>query len=249
MILVILIIPVLSLDFVEDNKRNELLELGDSNFVYKSLSNEIVDKTVINDMLVPYNLVDITDWDNNSTIVNYEIWGINIDVLYTDNITYIGNDTYIIDTNGFLYDNIIIPLNITNYNLTESFIIHSNIEPYLFIMNEDDSLAYTFVESYEIDTDKWIFIIPLSIQVLLNSMPDNNLMLGYDNVDTNVNIEFSIFYGEENNTSLFELTDMTQYYIILTSSIAISIFTLIFMTQTIDIVFDMKDKRKNKWRK
>lgn len=243
-ILGILIIPIIGLDYVDDNTKEEILQYGLTNYEYENLDYVCFCQTTINEQLDPHDLHTIT-WTDNATVLGYAEHGIGLyDLEWGDNVTYIGNDTYLIDIDEFTYTHIIfISLNVTAWNLTnyDTLFVTSNIpnEIVYFDTLSDDNLEN--IEWVDLGNDESLYYLTITDKINLLASPDYNMMLIFD--APLQNIEYKIQIGERVNESAFTLSDMTQYYIILTSSIAISIFTLVFMTNIIDIVIDKKKKQ------
>lgn len=248
-VLGILIIPIISLDYVENKQKEEILNLGSYNYNVNEISITNLNNTEFNEH---YNII-ISEiiWSNNPTMVNFENLGLgNINTIYTDNITYIGNNTYSIDSSDLLYWDLMIPLNLTSHNLTklDFLIIYSNTQPYIFVYEKLDDDANAILPITLIKENTYLVTIPLPLKIdILTNYDDEKIYLLL--FDFQPNMEFSIYSGINEENKSFIISDLTQYYIILTGSIAMSLFTLIFITQTIDIIFDYKDKKKNKWKK
>lgn len=265
MVLAILIIPSIALDYVDDLKRDEIVNLGNGNYEYT-----YHEKTYIDSDLV------IEQWDSTA----YDFYGINDNVdiyCFADNesyhggaiyfgnnsLTYIGNGTYSFDIDTFMYSDtawtrldFYIPFNITSHNITKydfvRIIATPNVNMYIkMFKTEIDTSTYTLTPvTTEIYPPHQVVISALSVsnKNLIPVLTIDNPVYTFINGDLS-ETEYTIKFEkiESKNQTVFTLSDETQFYIILTSTIAISIFTIIFMTNIIDIRIDTN--KNNKWRK
>jgi len=256
LILGILIIPIVSMDYVEDRKVEKILELGDENYQQLQLENTLID---VDSVERHYNSIGSTfigDSNNSDMISVHERSGNNRDVEYLNNsFTYLGNGTYNVDLTSVTYngvgDYVLIPLNMTTKNLTNYDYVTIEYSGILQVFSSEfgDNEIHALLTGYSIETNKAIYIIDLGDKSLLNVLYDNPFYLRFSIPTPTTDFDYKITLAEPVNETAFELNDMTYYYIILTGTIAISIFALIFVTNTIDIIFDYKDNKKNKWKK
>lgn len=251
MIIGILVIPVMGLSYVEDYKRDLILDLGSNTY-----QSEFFEPIYINSSLVEsifsHPSTTITGNSTNAQAISLEDKGMYFNVHYEQNcIMYIGNNTYHIDYTTFTFtDIVLIPTNITMHNLTQYDVITSISESNAFSVIGFDSITdddrYT-IEGY------FTSFNPTTLQQIIDTTDKLLIPIGVDdsnvwltstpNIDDNT---FSISSKSVYNELTTTIDDTTMYYIILTATIILSAVTFIFMTNMIDIVYD---DSKNKWRK
>lgn len=250
MVLGILIIPILSLDYVDD--RYKEIVTDQSNLNYENLNIDYVNKTEFETFITPHALHSL-DWANDSNLIGLFYHGLGLtDVVYSDNITYVGNNTYYIQHSELPYTHrLLIPLNLTTHNLSsyDTVLMYSENEAILGYFDNAGDDNIVDVEAFEIAENQFLNIISLDEKFNLKNSPDYQVFVQFQPLFVGDNCNLSIEYGIIKEDGVFTVSDETYYYIILTSTIAISLFTLIFISNTVDIIFDYKDNRKNKWRK
>lgn len=244
MVLGILIIPIISLDYVQSNSKEYILDYIESNFEYTVMDNIYINRDNIENEL-PEHIIHSLDWVDNATVIGMNEDGSDYDIEFGDNITYLGNNTYLIDISDFTYkDEVAIELNITGWNLSkqDTLIVYSNIDCQLWYYEGGQDMNN--IDSVEINNGKYLMFISLNDKIDLLVGLDYNVLLVFD--EPTENIEYQILIANEVNQSAFTLSDMTQYYIILSVTIVLSIFTIIFLTDFVDIIFDRKNKNKKR---
>lgn len=240
LVLGILIIPIMSLNYVQYNNKEYIFQYAQTNFKYTVMDNIYINRDNTENEIE--HLIHTLDWTDNATVMGMIEDGSYFDIEYGDNITYIGNDTNLINISDFTYKDLIgIELNITAWNLSkiDILIINTNIE--CEILYYEGGQDINNIGSEEINIDKYLIYISLHDKIDLLLALDYNVLLVFD--EPIENIEYQVLIANEINQSVFILNDMTQYYIILSISIMVSIFTIIFITDSINIIFDRKNKK------
>lgn len=242
MVLLLLIMPIVSMIAVEDNQKENILSLGKYNY------------NMIDLKPTTYNLTEMENhfdivlseviYSNNPTIFNFDWLGLaNIRVLATDNLTYIGNNTYSVDTSGLTQPYIFIPINITTHNLSkyDMFLIESDEIAYIQWFTDDNDDANYVEIPYEVSIDKYLSIITITDKVNLLNSDDRNILLAYYSGYSD-DMTFKVSYGINDDNATVFISDMTYYYIISTATIILSALTIIFATEKVDVIINKMKK-------
>lgn len=255
-VVLLLIIPIMAIDYVKDDTQ-ELIK-DSQNYEYVGV--EVLEVDTFRYESHFNNVVVLHEDTNPQTISVDSISSANINVEYRNGVIPIGDNTYMA-TKSYLFPNnaewVTMQLNITPSDVVNAKFIKVYSE-YL----DDNSLF--FISGFETagDHGRWflddiwlndttkMFYIDISSAPIWLSMPDDKVMLEIwrDNelLAWDENITFKVEIAQTNINTTFEIEDTTYYLIIVSSMIIVNIFTLILMTDTIDIFID---KRRHGWKK
>lgn len=254
----LLLIPVMAIDYVNEDE----ITIIENRLNYNFCDVGIVE-TNIPEWESHYNNVNVISEDVNTDCINVDlVTAQNINVEYHNNINYVGNDTYLVNTWEFAqnYDYIAIELNLTTHNLTNCDVLLLNSE-FVYDSSLDTNSAFyigyftgsgtnhDYLNDLYLNENERLFYIDIGDKVSLLSAPDTNIYLeiwrGNLALPYDENITFQIQKAQISNQSAFTISDTTYYLIIVSSVSVLNIMMIIFSSETIDLYID----RKNKWRK
>jgi len=254
-VLGLLILPVLAIDNMNDTQIDIITSR--EGFNYYPISTNVFEPITFESHFPTVNVLGTAPIPR-SVLVGF-LGGNAKNLEYSDNLIYLGDNTYKLDTSVYTtfttYNEIFIPIDLYPAEISEyDFVI---VECTNFTQNTNmDIFVYKSASSstdrmydFNINPDEKVFYNPTSDDALFESYIEENAYLSIKKYNLALpfdeNITFSISYAlKDPGNSTVTIDDNTQYLIIITSSIVINAVAIIFMTDRFDILIDKRNQRK-----